>query len=944
MPFGISTAPSIFQRAMDIMLVGLTGLFVNVYLDDILVASFSFEEHLTHIRKTLDQLRTSSCKLSFVKCSWVQISLFYLGHIVDTTGIRPNPKKVETILSMSAPTDKKQTKQLLGLASFYRRFIKGFSQIVFPLTSLLRKHTPFVWEEPQRRAFEALKEALTSEPVLCHPDFDKEFVVKPDASNDTIGTVLGQTDEERNERVVAYASRMMTDLEEKWGITEREALSLVYAVNTFKPYLYGKKFTVITDHKALQHIHDQKNSQPRVMRWALKLAIYEFDVQHRSGAKHADADSMTRPPVAETGASLKVPSPKRKRDRNTDSNEEDEIVVAPCSTGGAAVEVDRSDRKHELNMSTDSEVEIISVLSPGKAAVHCEGSKDRAVRPQSLHPLRVAAGKRGRPWKDNSMNSSNTKKVMKDPKPSKGWRRPTGPGRPRSGPKATPPSPSLSTPLCTGNYSIEQFKRLQKEDSTLNPVIQFLMDGSLPDDQAELSRVYSMAASHALHEGLLVRLLPPLNKHTKGFRTLTVVPRALRAEILADHHGHLCAGHGGIRSTLAKVTVKFFWPTVTADVENYVKSCETCQQRKDAFKKEHPMIVPLSTEPLTHMAVDTVGPLPTLEGKRVIISVMDLASRFVVLIAVPNQKATTIARALLDNVFFIFGSPVTLLSNQGPSFLDPIVTAVSELVGRERVCTSTYNPKANGKLERMHRELKQTLSAYIAEYQKDWVRYLPVAAFLHNATRHAALGISPFEFLFGFPPRTPTKLSTDLQESTDIIPQDYVKVLSEIREENKKTARDIYMEAAEQRVWARVKRTKKGYAAKLTTKYEGPFRVLEVRDNRTLLLKQPGAQTRRVINRDNAKPFVHRELKENDALLSWFMPELEEDGKQADPIDNDEFGEYEVEKIYAKRRTRRGTEFLVKNKGYTEKEWTPEEELDCADKVEEFHARLRGGQ
>uniref|UniRef100_A0A0G4HP31 Chromo domain-containing protein n=1 Tax=Chromera velia CCMP2878 TaxID=1169474 RepID=A0A0G4HP31_9ALVE len=804
MLFGISTAPSIFYRAMDIMLAGLTGSFVNVYLDDILVASFSFKEHLTHIRKTLDRLRTSGCKLSFAKCSWAQTSLLYLGYIVNTTGIRPNPKKVEAILSMSAPTDKKQTKQLLGLASFYRRFIKGFLQIVFPLTSLLRKHTPFVWEELQRRAFEALKEALTSEPVLCHPDFDKEFVVKPDASNDAIGAVLGQTDEERNEKVIAYASRMMTDLEKKWGITEREALSLVYAVNTFKPYLYGKKFTVITNHKALQHIHDQKDSQPRVMRWALKLAIYEFDVQHRSGAKHTDAGSMTRPPVAGTGASLEAPSPKRKHDRDTDSDEEDEIVIALCSTGGAAVEVDGSDRKHELNMSTDSEVEIISVLSPG-------------------------------------------------------------------------------------NYSIEEFKKLQKEDSTLNSVIQFLMDGSLPDDQAELSRVYSMAASYALHEGLLVRLLPPLNKHTKGFWTLTVVPRALRAEILADHHGHLCAGHGGIRSMLAKVTDKFFWPTVTADVENYVKSCKTCQQRKDAFKKEHPMIVPLSTEPLTHIAVDTVGPLPTSEGKRVIISVMDLASRFVVLIAVPNQKATMIARALFDNVFFVFGSLVTFLSDQGPSFLDPIVTAVSELVGTER-------------------------------------------------------------------------------ESADIIPQDYVKVLSEIREENKKTARDIYMEAAEQRgrrvlkdasnkqfcnpymykrgdyVWARVKQTKKGYAAKLTTKYEGPFRVLEVRDNRTLLLKQPGAQTCRVINRDNVKPFVHRDLKENDALLSWFMPKLEEDRKQADPIDNDEFAEYEVEKICAKRRTRRGTEFLVKYKGYAEKEWTPEEELDCADKVEEFHARLRRGQ
>uniref|UniRef100_A0A0G4HKD4 Reverse transcriptase domain-containing protein n=1 Tax=Chromera velia CCMP2878 TaxID=1169474 RepID=A0A0G4HKD4_9ALVE len=252
MPFSISTAPSIFQRAMDIMLAGLTGSFVSVYLDDILVASFSFEEHLTHIRKTLDRLRTSGCKLSFTKCSWAQTSLLYLGHIVDTTGIRPNPKKA------------------LHQGLLADRFPPHFPT--------QKAHTPFVWEEPQRRAFEALKEALTSEPVLCHPDFDKGFVVKPDASNDAIGAVLGQTNEERNEKVVAYASRMMTDFEKKWGITEREALSLVYAVDTFKPYLYGKKFTVITDHKALQHIHDQKDSQPRVMKWALKLAIYEFDV------------------------------------------------------------------------------------------------------------------------------------------------------------------------------------------------------------------------------------------------------------------------------------------------------------------------------------------------------------------------------------------------------------------------------------------------------------------------------------------------------------------------------------------------------------------------------------------------------------------------------------------------------------------------------------------
>uniref|UniRef100_A0A0G4I064 Reverse transcriptase RNase H-like domain-containing protein n=1 Tax=Chromera velia CCMP2878 TaxID=1169474 RepID=A0A0G4I064_9ALVE len=254
MPMGISTASSIFQRSMDVMLAGMG---------------------------------------SFVKCSWASESLLYLGHIIDTNGLRPNPAKIETIFSAPDPKSKKDVKRLIGLASFYRRFIPSFSQVMYPISSLLRKNTPFVWEELQKQAFAKLKEALTSEPVLRHPDFDRDFLVKPDASSDAIGAVLAQKDEEGHERPIAFASRTMTDLEKKWSIMEREALALVYAVDVFKAYLYGRRFIVITDHRSLQHIHMQKDSQPRVMRWSLKLAIYEFEVQHRAGASHLDADAIS---------------------------------------------------------------------------------------------------------------------------------------------------------------------------------------------------------------------------------------------------------------------------------------------------------------------------------------------------------------------------------------------------------------------------------------------------------------------------------------------------------------------------------------------------------------------------------------------------------------------------------------------------------------------------
>uniref|UniRef100_A0A0G4HRC9 Reverse transcriptase domain-containing protein n=1 Tax=Chromera velia CCMP2878 TaxID=1169474 RepID=A0A0G4HRC9_9ALVE len=298
MPMGISTAPSIFQRSMDIMLAGM-GSFVNVYLDDVLVASVNWPEHMQHLRATLNRFRNSGARLSFVKCSWASESLLYLGHIIDTNGLHPNPAKIETILSAPDPKSKKDVKRLIGLASFYHRFIPSFSQVTYPISSLLRKNTPFVWEEPQKQAFAKLKEALTSEPVLHHPDFDRDFLLKPDTSSDTIGAVLTQKDEEGHEHPIAFASRIMTDLEKKWSIMEREALALVYAVDVFKAYLYGRRFTVITDHRSLQHIHTQKDSQPRVMRWSLKLAIYEFEVQHRAGASHLDADAMSRPPIAQ---------------------------------------------------------------------------------------------------------------------------------------------------------------------------------------------------------------------------------------------------------------------------------------------------------------------------------------------------------------------------------------------------------------------------------------------------------------------------------------------------------------------------------------------------------------------------------------------------------------------------------------------------------------------
>src|SRR5579884_1184630 len=215
---------------MDSILEDYNWKFAMIYIDDINVYSKTWEEHLEHLQKVFQRIREAGLKLNLEKCNFTRDNLPFLEHIITQDGISPNPSTIQRIQEFPTPTNIKKLRSFLGLAGYYRKFIKGFSQIAAPLFKLLKNDIIFVWTVDQKNAFQTLKEKLTSAPILIYPDFTKKFYLYTDASDSGLGAVLSQKDKDGREQVVAYASVTLKPNEQKYGVTEKEALAVVWAV------------------------------------------------------------------------------------------------------------------------------------------------------------------------------------------------------------------------------------------------------------------------------------------------------------------------------------------------------------------------------------------------------------------------------------------------------------------------------------------------------------------------------------------------------------------------------------------------------------------------------------------------------------------------------------------------------------------------------------------
>ena len=258
MPFGLTNAPAVFQRLMQQVLMGLNPNkgpdFVSVYIDDILVFSRTLEEHLQHLKKVLSSLAEVGLKLKPAKCQFIRQEVDFLGHVITPQGLRTSQRHVAAITEFPVPKSVTEVRRFMGLASYYRRFVKCFAKIAQPLHALTRKGVSYIWSESCQRAFEELKNRLSEAPILAYPSFVKDFTLETDASIQGIGAVLSQYQENGKLHPVAFASRAVNPTERNYSITDLETLAVVWAVSHFRTYLYGQKVTIYTDHAAVKAV------------------------------------------------------------------------------------------------------------------------------------------------------------------------------------------------------------------------------------------------------------------------------------------------------------------------------------------------------------------------------------------------------------------------------------------------------------------------------------------------------------------------------------------------------------------------------------------------------------------------------------------------------------------------------------------------------------------
>ncbi|KAI4898887.1 hypothetical protein NFI96_006930, partial [Prochilodus magdalenae] len=302
LPFGLCNSPATFERLMERVLSGVPRSCCVVYLDDVLAHGHDFDSALSHLEVVLSAIQAANLTLNPTKCNLLRQRVNFLGHVVSGAGVETDPKKTEAVRDWPTPRDAKMVRSFVGLASYYRRFIRGFADIAAPLHHLTKPGVRFCWSDEAEQAFQELKRRLCNTPVLAYPNLSVGFIVDTDASDRGLGAVLSQV-QDGSERVIAYYSRRLDKAERKRTccVTRRELLAVVESLKHFRPYVYGVPFLLRTDHASLQWLMRFREPEGQLARWMSRLQEFNFEVVHRPGRNHSNADALSRRPCATAG-------------------------------------------------------------------------------------------------------------------------------------------------------------------------------------------------------------------------------------------------------------------------------------------------------------------------------------------------------------------------------------------------------------------------------------------------------------------------------------------------------------------------------------------------------------------------------------------------------------------------------------------------------------------
>lgn len=769
MPFGLTNAPAVFQTAMQRALEGYIGKFVLVYLDDVLVFSRSPSEHLQHLKLVLNRLRTYTLYLRLRKCRFNRRELPYLGHILSADGIRPDPRKVQVVKDWPSPLKTvKAVEQFLGLANYFRKFIRGYGAVTAPLAKLKRKNAAFHWDENCQQAFDYVKQALTSAPILTPPDTTAHaapFEVICDASGEGIGAGLFQHD-----KVIAFEGRKYRPAEYNYSVGEQELLAVVHALHVWRCYLEGAPaFKVITDHNPLIYINSQQHLSRRQARWVEFMQRFQFEWVYRPGRTNV-ADPISRAPSLQEqplahlhdGTVLHALSLSAASERN-DTHTATVAVPPPNSTTNQSRAAVGAQLVSLLFVSVPLSQRLPSLVgrNPSSTLALLESVQGRR------RSARLQKNPQGAEASVCQRRAAEWEAAPTDAQPARG----SEAGQAAQLGEALPTD---STNDAEPDSDANGLTANEPEDADATLADQVASDEELASIVADfLDTVRGKYRTDAFYKDPknLVSLTERDGLFWHGHRLAIPADPALRRRCLEVTHDAPWAGHFGRDKTAALISSIYWWPGISQDVAEYIKSCPSCQRSKPHGKKPFGLMIPLQApvRRWSSIGIDFITHLPiTRSGFDAIAVFVDRLTKRVHL--APCHDTTTaqdFADIFVRVIFAQHGLPLDIVSDRDTRFTSEFWKRVCQILGVQQNMSTAFHPQTDGQTERVNRTLEEVLRSFVAGDHSDWDKCLPLAEFAINNSLQAATGTTPFLMDSGQAPLTPNMAVIAAQSPKD---------------------------------------------------------------------------------------------------------------------------------------------------------------------------------
>ncbi len=807
MPFGLCNATATFQRLMSKVLRDVGNRYGNLvlcYVDDILIATRTVEEHLQRLREVFQCLKRAGLKLKASKCKLMDTEIKFLGRRITERGIEPDPENIAKVLMWKNPRNINELSSFLGFANYYREFIKGFAGIVAPLNKLKTKGTEYIWNDAAQDAFDKVRVALTSKPVLALPDEYGEFVLDTDASAVAISGILHQYQTINGVRklvVISYGSRGLRAAERNYGAPKCEMLAALTFCEQFRTFLTPRRFTLRCDNQALAWLKTYSTSSTMVARWITRLSSFTFTIEHRDRRLHTNADGLSKQTQHYERAE-KVKEEMMPGFSFITQEQFDALPILNKEEAEGNKKEETLEREDELHSVYLERTELLGEnYHPESRTSSGEEEGPRITNADKMEIKEVIVEDVQEPIKTE--NETTTTTQLEDETREEWLKREA---RANYTPEDFDDYPDVNDSSCGTDgeegaqtktedettkvrtikgseggiyidrngstrkqcrevahacailvqpkYGTLQLKKAQRQDVALSTIIRYLFLESTQGVTPKRSQPALKSLTQA-QKGWFTRNKQELElsekkvllKRIEGpdgitMRRTIVLPQLYQWEVM--HEAHDMMGHQGENKTYAKIAEFFDFPGMREEISKYVASCPRCQQSKGHNPVRNYPLKPIVTTRTNEMVeIDFEKLSVAKDGSIGLLVAVDHFSKYAMAFPLKEFSGKAAALALYNEWVLTFGCPEIIQSDQGSQFESELFQEFTRLLGTQKTRSTPYHPQTNGLVERHNRTLVGMLRVACSRYQDDWPEHVRKMCFAYNCSRHESTKLTP---------------------------------------------------------------------------------------------------------------------------------------------------------------------------------------------------------